>query len=408
MTPQELTRALAAAASHVRLEEAQRRRILRRTVGVRSRARRLRLALALALALALLAAAALAVGTGVFSALSSPDNRQRLTRVDEVSQAVADSVALPAVPQAAPADDTLAARLQAEVDAWAFTLTLDRAYCDGHRLYFAYTLAASRPARTILGEGAPTGFTAWDVSRPGKTFRQLYRARSEQTGAIADHLDAHPAAYAVQESFSLGDGVRLQDGQGLGTVLAIQDSAVQWADDCTLTGFVEVLLPQPATGEVAFTVSLNRGATVYYQDASGLYEAGLGWDAIQRIPFTVSVGGTSTGLAGAADFTAYSARASLLCSQVDVSGTVLLACPDAWLLGWDHLDEPGGVPCVGSYRLQAGTEFLDSQATAVQVTPEGHLLLSLRFDLPSSAGSWSLIPLYTDGRAAPEEAISLQ
>lgn len=430
MTTQDLTRALDSAASAVCLDEDLRRRIRCRAQGASfagrkpfagrrkpyagqpkpyAGRRKPRLALALVLGLTLLAAAALAVGAGVFSALSTPDNSRRLERLDAVSQAVDETVTLPAAPSAAPADAPLAAQLQADVDAWAFTLTMDRAYCDGHRLYFAYTLAADRPARTLLGEGSPAGFTAWEVSRPGKTFRQCYRARTEQTRAIAAWLDGHAPAYAVQESFSLGDGARLLIGQEMGDVLAIQDSASRWLDDRTQAGFIEVLLPEPATGEVSFTVSLNRGATVYYQDGAGLHETGLGWDTIQRIPFTVPVGGSSAALTGAASTESYAAQATLLVSQVDVTGTVLLDCPDAWLHGWDDPDGgPASAPCVGSYRLLAGDAALDSRDTAVQVTPEGCLRLFLRFDLPASGGSWQLVPLYTDGRAAPDGSILLR
>lgn len=100
-----------------------------------------------AVLLTLLCGGAAAVKLGVFSRFISQDaawnSGQRLARLDEAAQTVGQTVHSPD----------------------GFSLTLDSAYCDGDRLYFAYTLS-SEDGRHALGDGAAladgTRLTIWD------------------------------------------------------------------------------------------------------------------------------------------------------------------------------------------------------------------------------------------------------
>ena len=98
--------------------------------------------LAAALVLAL-CCGVVAAELGIFGhfGLMSEWNSARLARLDEVAYAVGETVESPE----------------------GFSLTLEQAYCDGERLYFAYSLTGKG---TVLGDGASladgTNLTIWD------------------------------------------------------------------------------------------------------------------------------------------------------------------------------------------------------------------------------------------------------
>ena len=49
----------------------------------------------------------------------------------------------------------------AKLYARRFNLTLNQSYCDGNKLYYAYTLTTNTPLFWYEGEGAPTGIDEW-------------------------------------------------------------------------------------------------------------------------------------------------------------------------------------------------------------------------------------------------------
>ena len=149
---------------------------------------------ALVLAVVLLMAlsgGAVAAKLGVFSQFISGEagewNGQRLERLDEAAQTVGETVH----------------------SSEGFSLTLDQAYCDGSKLYFAYTL---------------TGKTA---------------------------------------GYMLGDGAALEDGASM----TIWDRGDRQLDSCTTTGFQEVELPRGAQTSDALTLVL----TVFCPNADGTH-----------------------------------------------------------------------------------------------------------------------------------------
>lgn len=149
---------------------------------------------ALVLAVVLLMAlsgGAVAAKLGIFSQFiggeSKEWNGQRLERLDEAAQTVGETVHSPE----------------------GFSLTLEQAYCDGDRLYFAYTLASET------------------------------------------------------EGYMLGDGASLEDG----TSMTIWDRNDTSLDSCTTSGFQEVELPHSAQTSDALTIVL----TVFCPNADGTH-----------------------------------------------------------------------------------------------------------------------------------------
>lgn len=132
--------------AHVDARPSQKTRILyriEREVNVKRRVtRRYALALAMVLALAL-CGGVIAAELGIFGqfGLVSELSGARLARLDEAAYTAGEMVESPE----------------------GFSLTLEQAYCDGERLYFAYSLMGEG---VVLGDGASladgTNLTIWD------------------------------------------------------------------------------------------------------------------------------------------------------------------------------------------------------------------------------------------------------
>ena len=93
---------------------------------------------------------ALAAGLGLFGHFSRPGRGQQRRPVWKSWNPLADTYEMtktaamptPAVPVTG---ETMYDKLLAEQYSHTFELTLDQAYCDGHKLYYSYTLRRSAP-----------------------------------------------------------------------------------------------------------------------------------------------------------------------------------------------------------------------------------------------------------------------
>jgi len=140
----EIVRAMDACFAQADARPSQKNRILRRIEGEANVKRKRTYGAALAMALVLaLCGGVVAAELGIFGqfGMVSEWNGARLARLDEAAYPVGTTVNSPE----------------------GFALTLEQAYCDGSRLYFAYTLAGEG---VVLGDGAElsdgTVLTIWD------------------------------------------------------------------------------------------------------------------------------------------------------------------------------------------------------------------------------------------------------
>ena len=352
--------------------------------------RRIPFAAALAAALLLaLACTAVAAGLGIFGSFSgepfSEMSATRLQRLDAVSDETGASVTLTApgeqAGKAQPADDVQAAL--ARLAGRQFTLTVDQAYGDGRKLYYSYTLHTDAP-QTVFSEGRPAGIDAWDSFVAGARFDEVYGFYDAgETERVAQWLNGHDAAYVIRESVSLGDGA-VMDGE----VLEVYDSNWAWKDENTLTGFEEVRLPdgREVSGEVTVQMHILYSATVYYQDASGVYWKHLAPEENRGIlvaDVTLPVTGKAAPLAGKLETGEYTVNASLYVSDVDVYGTVTVTAAQgsvAFVPRWD-------------YALLAGDEELHNLDGAASGNGDGTYTLGVRYDLPENKDKLILRPV---------------
>ena len=378
----------------------ERRQAVLRAVRGRNEVVKRKLSVAMAFAIVMmlvLCGAAIAAGLGVFGqAANDAGNRQsaaRLDRLEDAAAAVNDTQAAQA-PSAAPAQprtvrDTMLTSLYGR----RFSLTLNQSYCDGRKLYYAYTLTTNAPLAWYEGEGMPTGFDSWDMQAQGR-YAQHYTNGDEDTQArYVSFFDAHPLGYIGKESMCVGDGAAMN-----GEPLIILDSGETIVDACTIQGYQEVELPEGFTpeGDLSIELTILCGASVYCQDESSVYWAHVATPenrGILRLPFTVPLNGQTETLSGTVVTGAYSAAATVRVSDVDISGEVI----------WDAPARAAADMPLCDYTLVAdGVEYRNLDG-ACGVNADGQCFLRVRYDLPGSTGSLTLRP--TDsGIAGTEDA----
>ena len=349
---------------------------------------------------------ALAAGLGLFGHFRQTqenNNGARLEKLEtladtyETTKAVA--MPTPAVPVTG---DTMYDKLLLEQYSHTFELTLDQAYCDGHKLYYSYTLRRSAPMGQIFGEGEPTGDFDFKWVEEGKKANDCMTLEGEEKAWFEDHK----VAYKLFNGFGLGDGASTPDGHDL----MILDSADEQVDACTKRGFQEVEIPEDVTvgDTLDFVLSINEYGGVYYQTEKDFRRASASIPEDRgfiRVPFTVKVDKKAEIRAGSVTTDAYSAQATLFVSDVDISGYVYIDCP-AWVedtKNWDSAELEAQEDKIHEYVLIADGEEvqpIDRGYGADQKT--GKFFVEVRYDLPESTETLSLRPVYESGNMGGE------
>ena len=368
--------------------------IMRRISGERVAKRRVSLALVLAVVMVLaLGSLAVAAGLGLFGQMQAGKRDEtsynRLEKLEEAAVQIGETKRLTVGgakrenPQTT-RDELLNAQMGRTYD-----LTLDQAYCDGRKLYYAYTLKLN-DERLMLGEGEATGFDSWDMEYPGERFEDgfdlgLGEAPNE---TAAKWLSGHPCGYVVKRNAYLGDGAKLPDG----TYLSPVDSGVAETDGQTVRAYYEVELPegyQPG-GTVDFVLTVIISDTIYVQNESGLYEATLmDGAAMLDVPFSVPATGNIWMLKGEGTADGYAAHAALALSDVDISGEVRIDAPTDYA--------PQG------YALLADGVTYPNLNEWMEYDGQTHVI-HLRFDVPQTTDGLALVPI---DPAYADEAIEL-
>jgi hypothetical protein len=271
-----------------------------------------------------------------------------------------------------------------------YELTVDQVYCDGRKLYYAYTLK-TMDGRVSLYEGEATGFEGWDEAYEGERFADVFDLYlgEEENQRIADWLDSHESGYAVRHNAFVGDGADLPDG----TYLTPIDSGSEQVDANTMTAYYEVALPEgyEASETVEFMLTVITSDTVYAQDESGAYSTTvMDRNNLVEVKVSAPVTGSTLVLTGEGTSDGYAAKAELHVSDVDLSGSVRIEAPQEY--------HPEG------YTLLAdGVEYRNLDPW-FDYDGQAHVL-NLRFDLPETMGSLVLMPL---DPAYAHEAITLK
>lgn len=351
----------------------------------------------------LLAGAAIAATLGLFGYFTNDPmiemSHQRLEHLDEVAVNVGQTqhVTTPAMDLSQINLTTEYGKIVSQQYARSFELTVDQAYCDGNKLYYSYRI--SEPKRTFeLFEGVPTGFDSWDWEEPGKKVEDTFwmpGATEEEMLKAKAWFETHERAWAIETRFGIGDGAWLDDGSERGLPLNIYDSGMEEPDPYHEIGFQQVDLPEDyVPGDtISFFLHVNYYTSVVCQDENGMYRTTVSNPenrGFMPVRFTAKVTGKPEDLEAAAAFDEYSVRVELAVSDVDISGMAYINAPQEWFDAFDA-DDWNGADSVYNYELIAdGQRLRNVYGGWGYDGNEWHVYL--RYDLPQSMNSLSLIP----------------
>lgn len=367
--------------------------------------RKLSVALVFAIVITLVVGgAAIAVGFGVFGQAgkdaANGQSAARLARLETEALSVNDTQTVEGqtAPEATAAPQTLYDAILANLYERSFQLTLNQSYCDGNKLYYSYNLSTNAPLAWYEGGAVPTGFDHWDMQESGK-YIDHYTQYDEEVQRRYDAFFAeHPIGYIGRESMSLGDGADLN-----GQPLTILDGGETMVDDCTIQGFQEVELPEGFAPDdpIEIELSVLYGASIYYQDEDTISWAHIATPqnrGILRLPFTVQLNGQAEAYTGEAVTSAYSAKATIFVSDVDISGEVVFDAPK-WAEAFEA-DLLMKLPLISDYALVAdGVEYVNLDG-AYGVNADGQFFVRVRYDLPENAKEMTLRPKYSGHSSA--------
>lgn len=184
----------------------------------------------------------------------------------------------------------------------------------------------------------------------------------------------------------LGDGADLADG----TPTMIYESDERELEDGTIIGYQTVELPDDVELGDALDILLPVGS--------------------EGVPFTVQVNPVQREPMGFMDFGTYTANAMLQQTNIVLTGTVTLNCPEEWTdaAAWNNDDNASAsANYISNYVLLCHGEHYKNNYSGVRVIGDGALEVILLFDVPEDPTELILIPVYMDGTEQPDEAITL-
>lgn len=369
---------------------------------------RISFALVCALLLTLLmAGTVLAAALGVFGTFGDSFTSSRMQKLDEAADTVNLNTQISAPShENASEPETVYEQLLSRQYGRSFDLTVHQTYCDGNRLYLSYTLTTN-DVQSFRGEGMPSGIPEWTIEEPGRRYQEIWtNVDAQRDQEIIAWLDSHDAGWIAHETWDLGDGARTPDGE----YCQITGSETHRIDKNTIQGYQEMILPEGLSAEDGIHIELSvlYGASLYYQDDSGVYFAHVRPPenrGIVHIPVEIRQTAEAKQLSGHFTGEGYTADASVLISDVDISGKVLVHCPEEWT---DSVQYRNGVDYLEHYVLIADGQALRNLDVNLLVHRPGELELTLRFDLPQSDAPLSLRPVYFHSGEHPQEDMILK
>lgn len=364
-----------------------------------------------------LAGAAVATGLDVFGQVRETKvdetSYERLGLLENVAVTVGETFHLkPPAAVNAKAPETDREKLELEQHEFTADWTIDQVYCDGRKLYYSFTFSSDNIGLE-LGEGRPTGFMKWDAY-PGEAFGDtLHTALGEEEEKKAiDWLNGHDGAHVIQRSLYPSDATWLEDG----TELQIIDSGYVALDNNRYVGYKEYRLPEgyKAGKEIRFVVAMMSTTSVFHQDAQGVSAAYV-FQKDCMVPATVTapVGDAPIPYASTLKTEEYEAIAELYVSDVDISGSVKIVCPEEWAKVWEPCEDEAefqrrwnASDFVKDYRLIVNGKACEGFSDGVFQREKTSYTIDLRFNLPEEEiESLELIPIRRESGEVPEEGI---
>ena len=205
---------------------------------------------------------------------------------------------------------------------------------------------------------------------------------------------------------NVGDGADMD-----GKPLTILDSSMERTDSHTIQGFQEVKLPDgfEPTDVLSIDLIVSYNMHVWAQDGQNIYHTILRTPENRgffRLPFSVKLNGQTETYTGSIQTRAYNAQATIRMSDVDLSGEVVFDAPE-WAMAFEA-DSDGkhlmNMPYIHNYTLIADGVELPNLDGGFGVNRDGKFFIQIRYDLPESLNSLTLVPTGTGlGESATAE-----
>lgn len=196
-----------------------------------------------------------------------------------------------------------------------------------------------------------------------------------------------------------------------GKPLTILDSGMERIDSHTIQGFQEVKLPDgfEPTDMLSIDLIVSYNMHVWAQDGQNIYHTILRTPENRgffRLPFSVKLNGQTETYTGSIQTRAYNAQATIRMSDVDLSGEVVFDAPE-WAMAFEA-DSDGkhlmNMPYIHNYTLIADGVELPNLDGGFGVNRDGQFFIQIRYDLPKSLNSLTLVPTGTGlGESATAE-----
>jgi hypothetical protein len=154
------------------------------------------------------------------------------------------------------------------------------------------------------------------------------------------------------------------------------------------------------------------GTEIIYQDAQGYKVAFVSNPenrGLAKIRFTILCDGETLVKSGEAAFERYSAKVELTVSQVDISATLTMKCPEDWTRVWTQMGEfKAEEDYVYDYALYADGRLYKETDCGIKVIAPDQLEMRLRYELPASCQELSMRPVYMHGGEKAAEDIVIK
>ena len=359
--------------------------------------KKLSLAMVMALILALAAiGAALAAGLGVFGQLAAPYNKEKLEKLDSLSQSYQQSVTL-----------------QAEGEFPETAFTLDQGYYDGESLYVSYLISGKSHIGKFL-DGKPDEAALKNFEDHGRTEDIAFGLQPELGDAFWSQVESRieKDGYAYFQLFSqyLGDGAWLDKDHYINP----SESDYKTRPEGGYIGYTEFERPLPEAARNKDSVDLYmliyRGTTTYYLTKDKALAQGTRSEA--QLPMHISRADEAPQIfSGTGQFAGYSAEIRVKVSPVEVKADIRLSSLQkdqraAWDdADMDKVDETMDV--LRHYQLYADGKPCPHTAYQASITDEV-LEIAMGFAKPESFQELQMVPVYSQSGKRPEEAITLK
>ena len=285
------------------------------------------------------------------------------------------------------------------------TAELGQGYCEGNRVFISFRISANTDL-IELHEGTPDAGIKWKDSMENMIVGEQ-PADSPDVKKQYDWLDGKSQHWLRVPCCSSGDGLELDDGTYLDIVAGYEKEQT----DGTILGWKECIIPDGKEAEsLTFRMTFFWYTMLRFQDYT-TYRETVESSENDSIIFTLNRNNSFRYLHGDSQHASYQAAAEVSVGNVDMKGKVRIISPEqaaSWI-AWQEGEDRTGADVIGCWNLYQNGELVSSDLYgASEVAGTDEVVFEVLFPRMTDLNGLSLVPEYSEGGEAPEEAIVLE